>query len=269
VSFFGKIIGGELSVGKWANLAAEIGLDAIDLSILFLKSRDPEYLRKMRDEIESAGMSVAVVNTYPDFTHPNSIERKHQVSQLQRDIAASAALGARFVRVTAGQAHPETSRNQGVDWFMKGLRLSLEAGERYGVKLVYENHSKPGIWDYYDFSHPSDIFLEIARGTQDTSLKILFDTANPLVCGDDPLSILNHVIDRVVCVHAADIREKGALEPVVLGTGIVPFIDIFSTLKGAGFDGWVCIEEASGTGNSGLKEAVRFVRRAWDEAGVP
>ena len=35
VSYFGQIIGGAMSVGQWAREAAELGLDAIDLSILF------------------------------------------------------------------------------------------------------------------------------------------------------------------------------------------------------------------------------------------
>jgi sugar phosphate isomerase/epimerase len=52
----------------------------------------------------------------------------------------------------------------------------------------------------------------------------------------------------------------------VLGTGLTPFIDIFATLKRAGFDGWICIEEASRTGPVGFERAVSFVRHTWDAA---
>ena len=268
VSYFDEIIGGKMSVGQWADEAAELGLDAIDLSVLFLKNREPAYLQAMREEVEAPGLQVAMVTTYPDFTHPDPDERTRQALQLERDIAAAAALGAELVRVTAGQAHPETGREEGIAWATEGLTKALVVAERCGVHLVYENHAKPGAWDFVDFSHPTDIFLAIARGTAGTSLGINFDTANPLAYGDDPVPLLRHVVDRVVSVHVADTRLRGTLDPVVIGTGLVPFGDIFAALHGAGFDGWLCIEEASGRGRSGVETAVNFVRRAWADAAI-
>ena len=46
----------------------------------------------------------------------------------------------------------------------------------------------------------------------------------------------------------------------------MPFKEIFSRLKRANFDGWVCIEEASFGGKENIKKAVDFVRKTWDEA---
>ena len=83
---------------------------------------------------------------------------------------------------------------------------------------------------------------------------------------EDPIRLLEAVKDRVVSVHAADVRAPGALEPVVLGTGVAPFPELFSILKRDGFDGWICIEEASRSGPAGFEQAVSFVRRAWQEA---
>jgi sugar phosphate isomerase/epimerase len=71
------------------------------------------------------------------------------------------------------------------------------------------------------------------------------------------------VIDRIETVHAADTAKKGALMPTVIGEGIVPFERIFDRLKKNGWDGWVCIEEASGTGVSGVLKAIEFVRGTW------
>ena len=93
VSYFDEIIGGKMSVGQWADEAAELGLDAIDLSVLFLKNREPAYLQAMREEVEAPGLQVAMVTTYPDFTHPDPDERTRQALQLERDIVAAAALG--------------------------------------------------------------------------------------------------------------------------------------------------------------------------------
>ncbi|MDO9464422.1 MAG: sugar phosphate isomerase/epimerase family protein [bacterium] len=267
VSYFKEIINGDMSIGEWAHQAATIGLDAIDISIILFKNRSTAYLKKMREEIEDAGMHIAVMNTYPDFTHPDPVERKRQLVQLKRDIASANVLGAEMVRVTAGQAHPQTNRKQGIAWAIEGLMGAVDTSEREGVKLVFENHSKPGAWEYYDFCYPPDIFLEIAGRLTDTPIRILFDTANPVAYGHDPLSVLHQVIDQLLCVHAADTQTQGVFKPVLIGTGAVPFSDIFSVLKQSGYDGWISIEEASGLGETGVVEAVKFVRRAWKEAG--
>jgi sugar phosphate isomerase/epimerase len=266
VSYFSDIIGGVMSVGQWAREAADIGLDAIDLSILFVESSATAYLKTMRSEIESAGMSVTMLTTYPNLTHPDKDERAKQASRLSEDIATAAALGASLVRVTAGQAHPETSRQDGLAWATAGLLEAIPAAEQCGVQLVFENHSKPGVWEYADFSYPPELFLAIAQAIRGTAIGINYDTANVLAYGDEPLPVLEQVIDQVVSVHAADTRIRGDLEPTVLGTGLVPFTDIFATLKRAGFDGWICIEEASQTGRVGIKTAVDFIRTTWAEA---
>jgi len=265
VSFFKEIIEGSMSVHQWALLGRELGLDGIDLSVLFLKSLDQEYLESMRGEMESAGIGAAVVNTYPDLTHPEYAERRRERVQLKGYIRAAGVLGALMVRVTAGQGHPETDRRNGVQWAVEGLAEALETADPMGMTLVYENHSKPGVWQHPDFSYPSEIFLEIAGRLEGTSLRILFDTANPVSRGEDPIPILERVMSRVACVHAADTSSAKGLRPALLGTGIVPFDDIFSLLKKAGYDGWISIEEASGLGRRGVKKAVAFVRSKWKE----
>lgn len=190
VSFFGAIRSGEMSIAQWAELAVKIGFDAIDLSILFLDNSSADELADMHREIESAGTCVAVVNTYPDFTHLDPNERERELSRLAEHIRISADIGAEMVRITAGQAHPETGRSEGIEWVVDSFRQSADAAERMGVRLVYENHSKPGVWQYWDFSHPADIFLEIADAIKDMTIGILFDTANPITDMKEPVPIL-------------------------------------------------------------------------------
>jgi len=267
VSYFRDIIDGRMTIKDWALEGARTGLDGIDLSVLFLKNRQPEYLRKIRQEIEDAGIRVAMVTTYPDFTHPESAERERQLAKLQEDIVAGSRLGADLVRVTAGQAHPSVGRREGVEWAVNGLAEAMKFAQGYPIKLAYENHAKPGAWQYTDFSHPTDIFLEIVERTADVSLGVNWDTANTIAYGDDPIPILKRVLNRVVSVHAADTATRGELEPVLLGTGLVPFKEMFQILRDAGFDGWICMEEASFKGRAGVKAAADFVRRVWNDAG--
>ena len=230
VSYFREIIDGRMSIRDWALEGARTGLDGIDLSVLFLKSRNPEYLDKTRREIEEAGVRVAMVTTYPDFTHPDPEERERQLAKLQEDIVTASRLGADLLRVTAGQAHPNVDRRDGIEWAANGLSKAMEFARAYPVKLAYENHAKPGAWQYTDFSHPTDIFLEIVERTACVSLGVNWDTANTIAYGDDPLPVLRRVVDRVISVHAADTSTRGELKHVLLGTGLVPFKEMFEIL---------------------------------------
>jgi len=264
VSFFSDIIEGRMSVFEWAQMGASLGLDGIDISILFVQGSSPEKLRKIRRQVESIGMRIVMVTSYPDFTHPDPAQREKELVLEQQVVQTAAALGAELVRVTAGQSHPETSRQDGIAWAVDGLCKLQESTRDSGVTLVYENHSKPGLWAYTDFSEPPDIFLEIVRDTAAVGLGINFDAGNAATFGDDPCELLWAVMPRVVSVHASDSSEQGALKHVLLGTGITPYPAIFTELKRAGWDGWICMEEASFQGRQGVEAAARFVRDTWN-----
>jgi sugar phosphate isomerase/epimerase len=264
VSFFNDIQSGAMSLHDWAAMARDAGLDAIDLSTLLIRNHSPVYLRRIRDELEQENMPVVMITSYPDFTHPDRQQRKREFEYARYDIAVASELGAKYLRVTAGQAHPQTSRDHGIAWVVEHFKRIDEVAGEFGVQLLFENHSKPGAWQHSDFSHPTGIFLEIFEALRDTNIGVNFDTANTLVYGDDPIPVLERVMKRVVTVHAADTAVQGQLKPVLLGTGIVPFDAIFSVLRGNAFDGWLCIEEASNLGRAGVIDAVKFVRSAWE-----
>ena len=231
VSFFSEIIEGRMSIFEWAQMGASIGLDAIDISILFAPDHTPQKLAAVRREVESTGMRILMVTSYPDFTHPDAAQRERELALEQEVVAVGAALGAQYVRVTAGQAHPETGRAEGVAWAIQGLRRLAESTRTSGITLVYENHAKPGAWTYTDFSQPPELFLEIARATADAGIGVNFDTGNAATFADDPVELLRAVIGQVITIHAADSSRRGELKHVLLGTGITPYPALFSELK--------------------------------------
>jgi len=266
VSLFSDIAQGRVSLKDWAEAQERMGLDGIDVSMVFFTGHTPVCLRQTAETFQKAGARIVMATTYPDFTHPDALQREREAAYFIRDVAICSQLNIPYIRCLAGQAHPGVSVESGVRWAVEGIRRCAGAADRMGVTMLYENHTKPGAWDYVDFSHPTEIFLAIAEAIRDTSVRINFDTANTLVYGDDPLSVLPAVIDRVETVHVADVSEKGRLSPVTIGTGIVPLREIFALLKRQGFDGWLCIEEASGRGFEGIREAVRNVRALWEQA---
>ncbi len=265
VSYYKEIINKEMSISDWAKESQELGLDSISVSIKFLENRDTDYLKEFHNQITDHGMHISMVSTYSDFTNPDPVKRKREEEELKLDIIACSSIGADYIRVTAGQAHPETTRGDGTRWTIEHLLRMSAFAEDYNIKLLFENHAKPGFWDYTDFSQPLDIFLEIVEGIKGSNIGINFDTANPLASGYNPLDVLNKLIPYgITSIHASDNGSSGKMDPVVIGTGMVPFTDIFAKLKSISFNGAICIEEASGTGKSGIEYAVKFIRSAWE-----
>jgi sugar phosphate isomerase/epimerase len=253
-----------MSIREWAALARSEGLDAIDLSAMLVSSHTPVYLEKLKADLTQEEMGITMMTTYPDFTHPDRLQREREMEYARYDVAVSAELGVKYLRILAGQAYPETNVREGISWVVESFKRLDEVANRHGLKLLFENHSKPGAWRYSDFSHPTDIFLEILAKISDTGIRVNYDTANTLVFGDESFRLLEAVVDKIETVHVADTGALGRLEAVVIGEGIVPFGKVFSRLKEVGFDGWLCIEEASGKGRRGLSKAIEFVRSCWN-----
>jgi sugar phosphate isomerase/epimerase len=266
VSLFKIITSGYMTIGEWAQIARKVGLDGIDISKLFIKSHEQAYLMDFHASVKAEGMPIVMMTVYSDFTHPEAAERDRQAAELCSDIEAAAVLGVKYIRITAGQGYPQTSVDEGIGWVADAFHMADEQARQYGIELVFENHSRPGIWAYPDFAFPPEIFLKILERTKDTSIGVNFDTANVIAYGGDTLALLEKVMGRLKTVHANDTLTSGKLTSTLLGTGLTPFKEIFKVIKKNGFKGWVCIEEASNLGMEGIGKAVAFVRQTWESA---
>jgi sugar phosphate isomerase/epimerase len=267
VSLYPDFAAGRRTLGEWFRLASSLGLDGADLSVAHILSRSPTYLDGLRQEAAEAGVPIAMLVTYSDFTHPVADERARQVDEVRAWIEAAHRMGVIFLRLTAGQAHPGVREDMGLGWAADGLTACVDDAAAAGVRLLYENHVRGVVWQYNDFTQPAARFLNVARRTAGSGLEILFDTANCTALGDDPIAVLTQVIDRVGAVHLADIRRRGAFEPTLLGTGVAPIRELLQRMATIGFDGWISIEAAGGSSEEGFSDAVRFADRTWIEAG--
>lgn len=267
VSLYPDLASARLTLGGWFRRAAELGLNGADLSVAHVTSRASAYLDDLKAEAQDAGVTIAMIATYTDFTRPTSDERESQIDDLRQWIDAAARLGTPMMRVTAGQAHPGVADTDGLKWAVAGLTACLDHAKAAGVQLLYENHGRGAVWSYDDFTRPAARFLEVVRRTEGSGLRVLFDTANNLALDEDPREVFEQVKHRVGAMHISDFRRRGTHEPVVIGTGVAPIAPILRDLVALGYDGWISIEEASKTGPDAFSTAVQFVDRAWTDAG--
>ena len=263
VSLFADISSGKITIAEWASHVQALGVDGYDISIMFIPNHTATLIGRLKDESKAAGVNIQpfMVCCYPDFTNPDSLERDRQVDYLKRDIALVSDLGFKAMRITAGQNHAGLTIDEGSSLCVDCFSRVADTAQKYGVKLMFENHSKPGAWPLIDFSFNPDAFLAVVEKMKDLPIGINFDTANAVACGANATELLEKVIDKVWTVHLNDTSTVGKWTPVTIGKGLVDYDAVFNVLNKNKFDGWVCIEEASGNGWQGIDDAVAFARQ--------
>jgi sugar phosphate isomerase/epimerase len=255
----------------WIREAASLGGEGLEHYDGFFRSFDPADVDPIVRTMEETGQVSSMLCFSPDFTHPDPDERRRQVERQKAAIDLTVRLGARHCRTLSGQRYPDLSRSEGISRTLEGIRRSLEHAERRNVVLCMENHYKDGTWIYPEFAQPEDIFLEIVEQVDSPHFGVQYDPSNAVVGGFDPIGFLEKVRHRVVTMHASDrylapgatlddlsagdgaTGYAAALRHGETGQGMNDYDAIFRLLAGAGFGGWISIED----GMDGLGEIAR------------
>ena len=239
----------------------------------FFRSLEPTDVEPIARLMADTGQATSMICFSPDFTHPDAEERARQVRRQKAAIDLTVRLGARYCRTLSGQRHPGLTYAEGVSRTLDGIRRSLEHAERAGVVLCMENHYKDGTWQYPEFAQDETTFLEIVDRIDSPFFGVQYDPSNATVGGYDPTRFLEKVAHRVVTMHASDryLAPGATIEDLksadgaagyaaVLrhgetGRGMNDYDAIFRILAGAGFTGWISLED----GMDGLEEMRRSV----------
>lgn len=268
---------GEMSVRQWVDLAATLDIDGMEFYSGFLELRDHPDLPAIRRYIEDKGLTIPMMCCSPDFTHPDLAFRKEQVEVEKGFIEMTAALGGSLCRVLSGQRRPGVSRADGIAYAAECIEACLPFAAERGVRLIIENHYKDNYWQYPEFAQKADVFCELVDRVHSPHFGVNYDPSNTILAGEDPLALLDRVKHRVISMHASDrYLAEGTLDDLrkeedsvgyakrlrhgVIGRGLNDYDAIFSTLAGAGFTGWISIEDGV-NGMDELRESVAFLRR--------
>jgi sugar phosphate isomerase/epimerase len=266
-----------MTVFEWIDLAATLPVAGLEMYDAFFPELDPDYLAQVKARLERHDLQMPMMCYSPDFTMPDAEARRAEVAKERRVMEATAALGGSFCRVLSGQRRPEVSREQGIDWVVESIEALLPQAGDLGLTLTLENHYKDNYWTYPEFAQSSDIFCAILDRVPSPRLGVNYDPSNAIIAGEDPLAVLDKVKDRVVTMHASDRSLKpgytlddlraqensvgyaAVLQHGEIGKGLNDFDAIFRTLRDAGFQGWVSIEDGV-NGMDELRRSAEFLR---------
>jgi sugar phosphate isomerase/epimerase len=272
------IVHKSMTLFDWIEKAGQLGVDGLEMHNLFFEGADEKYLDEVKEKCAKFGFSMPMVCFSPDFTQPDQKRRIEELEKQKKAIDLTVSIGGKFCRTLSGQNRPGLDRAKAVRWCVEMIHEAVAYAEDRGIIINIENHYKDGYWEYPEFALNTDIFLEIIGQIDSPFFGVNFDPSNTIVAGEDPLELLEKIKSRVVSMHASDRYLKGGklsdlrkleLDPVygyaktiqhgVVGKGLNDYDAIFRILKGAGFDGWISIEDGM-NGMDELQQSAKFLR---------
>ena len=266
-----------MSIFEWIGLARTLPVVGLEMHVGFFTGLGEAEIDRAVGLCAEAGLAIPMLGYSPDYTHPDRAARLAELEKHKRAIDFIARLGGRYCRALSGQNRPGLDHAQAVRGCVEMLRAAADyAGER-GIVLNMENHYKDGYWDYPEFALMSEVFLEIVDQIDSPAFGHNYDPSNAIVAGEDPLLLLKTIKRRVVTMHASDRNLKGgtladlrkferdplhgyarSIQHGVIGQGLNDYDAIFSELSGAGFDGWISIEDGV-NGIDELQQSAAFL----------
>lgn len=185
-------------------------------------------------------------------------EKDAMKAQIERDLETAAALQAKMLMIVpyAGGKDltlAETMAEQDVRQKMiEGFRLAVALGEKRSIPVCFETtpHHELRLSGTADCK----AVLDAVPG-----LGFVFDTANMLPAGDDPLEAYETLKSYIVHVHLKDVALQPCKRPskyaesshdgkimkcVVWGEGVIPVGEIYRRLQRDGYQGFYAIEYA-------------------------
>jgi len=251
------------SVPGAMRLFAAAGLDAAELIwVDDYRSGIPETgNERLLAEIQrlSAGLGLPVIGLTPYMSGINSLDeatRQRDLDRFRRCIADAATLGARIVRVYAGEYTPDRVAEHDPLWarLVESLQELAPVAQDAGVTLAIENH-------FNTMTMTAAETVQLVTDVAHPAVGILYDQANlTFTHSENYPEALKLQAGRIRHVHAKDLvfvdrdrpftasavanvtGEQRAVRSRVLGDGELDWAGILRGLAATGYEGTISLE---------------------------
>jgi sugar phosphate isomerase/epimerase len=228
-----------LEIPKAANLVAEAGFDALEISPWIQMSLTRAAVVSLerslrRNDLAFSGFT-AIYPPEMQLASPSALARRRNVLYTKRLVELTDDLGGRSIVLGSGR-----SRNipkgvpfgKGYRWLIELLRVSGLLADQRGVKIAIEplNRFESTI------IHNVGEALSLAKLVNQRSVGVVYDTFHTNLEEDSFTKPILLAGERLAAVHVSDCNRK------IPGKGHIDFRPIFDALKKVGYDGYVTLE---------------------------
>ncbi|WP_420460917.1 sugar phosphate isomerase/epimerase family protein [Neolewinella sp.] len=145
-SFNDALRSGELTFGSMMEFAADLGLNAVDLTAYYFGNYpevpDDKVLFDLKKKALALGLNIPWTGVRNNFVTPDSKVRASDRELITNWLRVSATLGASLMRVFPGFGeHEGFSRAQVKEWMVADFKQCAKKAEEHGVILAMQHHN--------------------------------------------------------------------------------------------------------------------------------
>ncbi|HEY3788193.1 MAG TPA: TIM barrel protein [Urbifossiella sp.] len=159
-----------MTLFQFIELAAELPLDAVELTSYYFAETTDEYLDRLRSLADKKKLAISGVPVGNTFTLKDDAKRAAEVRKVKDWTARAAKLGAKTVRIFAGNLERGEQLADAQNRVVDAINECCETAEKLGVYLALENHG--GITD------TPEHLLELVKPVKSSALGVNIDTGN-------------------------------------------------------------------------------------------
>ncbi len=217
----------EWTLDDFLNTAAELNLEAVELTAYYFPETTAEYLAHVKSRCTHLGLDISGTAIGNNFCHTDPAKLKEQQTYVRKWVEHSARLGAKTVRIFAGNLEKDDVEEKARARVVAAIQEACDYAATFGIVLALENHG--GV------TATIDQMLELVKAVKHDAFGVNFDTGN--FRSEDPYADLEKLAPyAVVCQIKSEIQRAGMKkEPADLKR-------LTEILRTAHFRGYVALE---------------------------
>ncbi len=228
---------------------AKIGYEGIEIQAdvphaypLQFSERDIEETKTL---LRENGLAISNINAFmhhadgdtyhPSWIEPDPAERTRRIEYTLACIDLAHKLGAPHISTEPGGPLEGISREQGLAWFLAGLRAVESRAREKGIRVLIE--PEPGL-----LVENSSEFTEIYRELDPLVFGLNFDIGHFYCVGEDPIGLVPEMRESARHFHLEDIAPSRKHHHLMLGEGAIDIPGVLGAIEATGYSGFVTVE---------------------------
>lgn len=216
------------NIFRIAETLKKIGYDGIETGARHFYLEKPEFYLDLFNRLE---LKLIAVHMGGNFLDRESVQQ--QLDKAKNIIDFCRKLGCPYLYLSGLKKDGKTNGDYAIEAeSYKNLGVMCNDA---GIKLCYHNHD----WEFLkDGSNGMETLLE---KVPEDLMKLVPDVGWLKMAGVEPFKFIKDNISRIEALHFKDF--SGPRQFTELGTGIVPFGEIYNYIEGLNRDWWITAEQ--------------------------
>ncbi len=227
--------------------AVELRLDAVDMTVYWLKSTDPGYLDSLRRLAYRNAVSFSGAACNATMVKTDAAARADVLVQIKKWVDVTDRLGASHLRIFAGDMLPGVTTQQAIDWSVETMKAGCDYSAEKGITL--------GIEDHGNITNSANVCLEIMQRVNSPYAGINLDITHftRATSAQDAYAEISACMPYATVSHIRDRWDDG--KPLDMDR-------VWKIYAEAGHKGYMAVEYSSEqTGEPGVTGAPKLIAK--------